>query len=123
MAAESKGATGSGLDRALEWAQDRRLDAPLLSGSQFEDDVRPVVIKRLLPWQRRIGDEMDRPGASTKPTTATGSSATPERQRPTDLKQITKELRAAAHELGVSDSEMARWAFKPNLTGIVVIHG
>jgi hypothetical protein len=123
MAAEAKGATGSGLDRALEWAQNRRLDASLLSGSQFDDDVRPVVINKLLPWQRHFGDEIDRPGASTEPTKAKGSSPEAAGERPTHPKAIQKELRAAAQELGVTNTEFGRWAFKPNLTGIVVIHG
>ena len=121
---DQRGAVDSGLDRALEWAQERRLDGLLLSGSQFPKDVRPVVINKLLPWQRLIGEEMDGPGVKQPPPPDEEHRAVVSADgRPTDPKDLEDQLRAAAHRLGVDDREFRGWAYKPNQTGVVVIHG
>jgi hypothetical protein len=122
MGPSKKGATHSGLDRALEWAQEQRLDGLLLSGSQFDGDLRPVVVGRLQPWQRRIGDELRPPGDTPTRPMAPPTEAKPS-DRPTNPKELEILLKAAAldHKLTLDDYE--RWRFKSNLTGIVVIHG
>ena len=114
MAPEQKGSAESGLDRALEWAQGRRLDTSLMSGSQFVDDVRRVTFGRLQPWQRRIGDEVKAPGDTPKRTVGQTTTAITT-DRPTDLAEIESKLKAAASELGLTDSEYERWKFKPKV--------
>lgn len=122
MAPEQKGASESGLDRALAWAQEHRLDKTLLSGEQFPNDVRPLSVGRLQPWQRRIGEEVMRPGDTPKRAVAEEASKT-STARPTDPETLDDKLRAAAQKLGFVGPDFDRWRFKPNQTGIVVIHG
>jgi hypothetical protein len=118
----SKGAAESGLDRALDWAQRHGFDRSLMTGSQFPEDVRPMVVGRLQPWQRRIGDEVRRPGDTPRRTVGLVQTST-DSPRPKDPAVIESKLREAAAKDDVSDKEFERWRFKPNLTGIVVIHG
>ena len=121
---EQRGAVDSGLDRALDWAQEHRLDGLLLSGSQFPGDVRPLAIHGLLPWQRTIGEEIEGPGVKPLPP----PDKKPETRiegggRPTDPKQVQELVQTTAREHGIEDRDIGRWAFKPNQTGVVVIHG
>jgi hypothetical protein len=122
MPPDQRGALDSGLDRALEWAQERRLDASLLSGSQFEEDVRPISVGRRQPWQRTVGDPVLAPGA-TPPRAVADEARVAATARPTDPHQIDLHLRAEAHRLGIIGPDFDTWRFKPNLTGVVVIHG
>jgi hypothetical protein len=122
MPPDQRGALDSGLDRALEWAEQRRLDASLLSGSQFEDDVRPISVGRLQPWQRMVGAPVRAPGSTPKRPVGEAAPVAPT-ARPTDPGQIDARLRAEAQKLGIGGADVDAWRFKPNLTGVVVIHG
>src|SRR6476469_3808244 len=106
---DQRSAVDSGLDRALDWAQERRLDGLLLSGSQFPGDVRPLAIHGLLPWQHTIGEEIEAPGVKPPPP----ADKQPETMiqgggRPTDAKQVAELLLTTAREHGLEDRDVGR---------------
>ena len=59
----TSGSVDSGLDRGLQWALEHRLDDYLETGLLPDEENQPGVVPvTLLPWQRRIGDEVGAPG-------------------------------------------------------------
>jgi hypothetical protein len=150
MAISGGGLQDSGLDRALQVALKAELDDVLLSGElwkgereQFPTPIAAAESDR--PWQVRVGDKFDPPGSRSSIAGAIAlevsrllrrpSNAAPstdpkpprnlKRVPPIDKKAYDQAVAAnfpKANDPKVADRQ-ARFGWKPERTGIVVIHG
>src|SRR6476660_5713815 len=141
MSLTGSGLSDSGIDRALRLALDKELDTQLATGELFEGErarfpepMPAVEVNR--PWQFPIGEKRtatSAPSLRSTMSSALGRQGTAEPAASND--RISRTLPpveappAADYAKALADANAARpekqrdFAWRPERTGIVVVHG
>ena len=141
MTLSGSGLSDSGIDRALRLALEKELDKTLASGELFKDErarfpdpVPTVEVRR--PWQRKISEKRSAPSA---PSVGATMSSAVRRERAADPAASDENKSrtapgvdappAAEYKAALADArremlpKQRDFAWNPQRTGIVVIHG